>query len=139
MGRRPHIPEPAARRQVEAMAAYGVPEADIARVIGIDAKTLRKHYRDELDTGSIKANSKIAESLFRKAMGDGSQSVTACIFWLKTRAHWKETTVQEHVGNAGPIMKIQRIIVAPPPRGPNGQLLGPPEAKGPPLLEHVEN
>ena len=95
MGRRAHTPEPAGRRQVEAMAAYGVPEADIARVLGIDPKTLRKHYRDELDTGSIKANSRIAESLYKKAMGDGAQSVTACIFWLKTRAQWKETTVQE--------------------------------------------
>ena len=137
MGRRPHIPEPAGRRQVEAMAAYGVPEADIARVLGIDPKTLRKHYRDELDTGGIKANSKIAESLFRKAMGDGPQSVTACIFWLKTRAHWKETTVQEHVGNAGPIMKIERVIISPPPRDSNSNMLGPPAAKGPPLLEHV--
>ena len=56
VGRPPHTPEPAIRRQVEAMAGYGVPEADIARVIGIDAKTLRKHYRQELDLGHIKAN-----------------------------------------------------------------------------------
>jgi hypothetical protein len=27
------------------MAAYGVPEADIAKVMRIDAKTLKKHYR----------------------------------------------------------------------------------------------
>jgi len=139
MGRHAHSPEPAGRRQVEAMAAYGVPEADIARVLGVDPKTLRKHYRDELDTGSIKANSKIAESLYKKAMGDGPQSVTACIFWLKTRAHWKETTVQEHIGDVGPITRIQRIIIAPPPRGADGQLLGPLEAKVPPLLEHVES
>jgi hypothetical protein len=33
MGRRAHKPDPAQRRQVEAMAAYGIPEADIARVI----------------------------------------------------------------------------------------------------------
>ena len=116
MGRRAHRPETAGRRQVEAMAAYGVPEIDIARVIGIDPKTLRKHYRDELDTGSIKANSRIAESLYKKAMGDGPQSVTACIFWLKTRAQWKETMVQEHKGDAGPIVKIERVIVAPPLR-----------------------
>ena len=38
------------------MAAYGIPEADIATVIGVDPKTLRKHYRLELTTGSIKAN-----------------------------------------------------------------------------------
>ena len=74
------------------MAGYGVPEADIARVLGIDPKTLRKHYRDELDTGHIVANAKVAESLFRKATGDHRQSVTAAIFGLKTRAGWKEAS-----------------------------------------------
>ena len=43
MARASHRPDPALRRQVEAMAGYGVPEIDIARVIGIDPKTLRKH------------------------------------------------------------------------------------------------
>jgi len=57
-----------------------VPEADIATVVGIDPKTLRKHYRTERNTSAIKANSRIAESLFRKALGDGSQSVTAAVF-----------------------------------------------------------
>src|SRR5688500_5029135 len=96
MGRRAHVPDPQTRRQVEAMAAYGVPEVDIARVIAIDPKTRRKHYREERDVGSIKANTKLAESLYRKALGDGAQSVTAAIFWLKTRAGWKETMIQEN-------------------------------------------
>ena len=56
MGRRGHKPDPAGRRQVEALAGYGIPEAEIAGVIGIDAKTLRKHYRHELDHGHTKAN-----------------------------------------------------------------------------------
>ena len=77
------------------MAGYGIPETDIARVLGIDPKTLRKHYREELDIGHVKANAKVAESLFRKATGDDRQSVTAAIFWLKTRAGWKETSVHE--------------------------------------------
>jgi hypothetical protein len=86
------------------MAGYGVAEADIARVIGIDPKTLRKHYRDELDLGHVKANAKVAENLFRKATGEGRESVTAAIFWLKTRARWKETTAIEHGGpEGGPI------------------------------------
>ncbi len=80
------------------MAGYGVPEADIARVLVIDPKTLRKHYPDELATGHVKANTRIAESLYRKALGDGPQSVTATIFWLKTRAGWRETLVQQHTG-----------------------------------------
>jgi hypothetical protein len=98
MGRPAHQPDATTRRQVEAMAGYGVPETDIARVIAIDAKTLRKHYRQELGTGSIKATAKVAEFLYRKATTEGPQCVTAAIFWLKTRGGWKETTVQEITG-----------------------------------------
>jgi hypothetical protein len=111
MSRPAHKPDPVTRRQVEAMAAYGVPEADVARVLGIDPKTLRKHYREELDTGSIKANSRIAESLYKKATGEGPQSVTACIFWLKTRARWKEISVTEvNVAAIDPLTAMMQRI-----------------------------
>jgi hypothetical protein len=80
------------------MAGYGVPELDIARVVGIDPKSLRKHYRGELDTGHIKATAKVAEFLFRKATTDGSQAVTAAIFWLKTRGGWREAPQDHRVG-----------------------------------------
>ena len=39
------------RRTVEAMVSYGIPQLDIARVVGIDDDTLRKHFREEIDTG----------------------------------------------------------------------------------------
>lgn len=98
-------PTPEQRAQVDAMAAYGVPEHAIAKVLKIDPKTLRKHFREELDTAHFKANSAVAQSLFRKATGDGPQSVTACIFWLKVRMGWKETEAIEHSGpGGGPIM-----------------------------------
>jgi hypothetical protein len=51
---------------------------------------LHKWYRYELDTGMVKANSKVAQSLFEKATGSGQGAVTACIFWLKCRAKWVE-------------------------------------------------
>jgi hypothetical protein len=101
MGRRAHVPAPQDRRQVEAMAGYGIPEKDIACVLDIDPKTLRKHYRAELDKGGIKATAKVAENLFRKATGEGREAVTAAIFWLKTRAGWKETSVHEVGGKDG--------------------------------------
>ena len=63
--------------------------------------TLRLHYPDELATGGTKANSKVAESLYRKAIGDRHQAVTAAIFWLKTRAHWKEVSAREISGPDG--------------------------------------
>ena len=104
MARPAHKPDPAIRRQVEAMAGYGVPEIDIAGVIGVDPKTLRKHYRGELDHGHVKANAKVAENLYRKATGEGREAVIAAIFWLKTRAGWRETSVHEVGGlNSRPI------------------------------------
>lgn len=120
MGRPAHTPDPVLRRQVEALAGYGVPEAEIAAMMEIDPKTLRKHYRHELDHGHAKANAKVAENLYRKALGDGREAVTAAIFWLKVRANWKETSVHEHGGVNGkplaPITRIERIIVSPPSR-----------------------
>jgi hypothetical protein len=102
MGRRAHLPDAPGRRQVEALAGYGVPEAEIAGVIGIDAKTLRRHYREELDHGHTKANARVAENLYRKATGDGREAVIGAIFWLKTRAGWKETNLHE-VSHKAPV------------------------------------
>ena len=114
MARPSHQPDPALRRQVEALAGYGVPEIDIARVVGIDAKTLRKHYRDELDNGHVKANAKVAENFYRRATGEGREAVTAAIFWLKTRARWKETSVHELGGSPElPPLRIERVIIDP--------------------------
>ncbi len=110
MGRPAHKPDPVTRRQVEAMAAYGIPEADIATVIAIDPKTLRRHYRRELDTGHIKANTKVAENLYRRATGESREAVTAAIFWLKTRARWKETTVNEVTITNDPLADLMRDI-----------------------------
>ncbi len=91
MGRRAHRPDPGQRRQVEAPAAYGIPEADISGVVGIDPKTLRKYYREELDLGETKANAQVAGFLFNAAKNG---NVTAQIFWLKTRAKWRETPME---------------------------------------------
>jgi hypothetical protein len=91
VGRRAHKPDPAQRKQVEAMAAYGIPEINIAAVFGVDPKTLRKHYRDELDLGETKANAQVAGFLFNSARNG---NVTAQIFWLKTRARWREAPME---------------------------------------------
>ena len=106
-----HVPDAFHRRQVEAMAGYGLPETDIAKVLDIDPETLRAHYRRELETGQIKTNARVAESLFRQATGDGRQAVTAAIFWLKTRARWRETAPGVE---AEPVpLKVTMHVVSP--------------------------
>ena len=84
----PFEPTEEQRRTVRAMAGYGVPQNDIATLLEIDAKTLRKHFRRELDRGAIEATAKVGQSLFR--MATEGQSVAAAIFWMKARAGWRE-------------------------------------------------
>src|ERR1700719_4558906 len=73
MGRPTFCPSPEQRREVEVMARYGVPEDDIALVLGIDPKTLRRHFRLELDIAFVKANAKVAESIYLQAVGSPAQ------------------------------------------------------------------
>ena len=76
------------RRLVRALAGFGITHDDIARQVGCEPKTLRKHFRDELDRGSVEATAKVAQSLFQ--MATTGKNVAAAIFWMKARAGWKE-------------------------------------------------
>ena len=79
------------RKSVQTMAAYGVPEEQIARTVGrrgISAKTLRKHFRSELLIGLAVANAKIAQTLFQMATSGEHPAVT--IFCAKVRLHMRE-------------------------------------------------
>ena len=98
-----HKPDDKNRQIVETMSGYGVPEADIAKTLGLALQTFKKYYEQQIRDGRVNANSKVAQSLFEKAMGNGSSSVTACIFWLKCRAGWVEPRVWDH----GPSKKEQ--------------------------------
>jgi hypothetical protein len=93
------------RKNVEAMAAYGIDEGKIACIIGdrgIDPKTLRKHFRHELDVGATKANAVVGQTGYQMATSGRHPAVT--IFWMKCRMHWKETNVLQHTGpDGGPI------------------------------------
>jgi hypothetical protein len=92
-GRPPHEPTPATREQVKAWAVVGVAQEVMARQLEIDPKTLRKHYRDELDMSLAMANATIAGVLFKKAQAGDTASV---FFWLKTQAGWRETNKVVH-------------------------------------------
>jgi hypothetical protein len=112
LSRRAHRPDPALRRQVETLGAYGIPETDISRVVGIDPKTLRKHYREELDLGTTKANAQVAGFLFNSARNG---NVTAQIFWLKTRAKWREAPMElQHSIQKKPAHEIRTALPSLP-------------------------
>jgi len=75
------------RDKVRHLAGIGVPQDAIARIIGCAPKTLRKRCRDDLDRGAAEANAIVSGCLFAAAKGG---NVAAQIFWLKTRARWRQ-------------------------------------------------
>ncbi|WP_244424588.1 hypothetical protein [Methylobacterium nodulans] len=103
LGRRPYEPTAENRKMVQAMVSYGIRQEEIATALGISTVTLRKHFRRELDVGETLANAAVANALFKAATGGGPQKVTAQIFWLKTRAKWKEPPREVSGPNGAPI------------------------------------
>lgn len=107
-GARPsHKPTPEQRQLVQLHATVGTPQSIIADIIGIDDKTLRKHYREELDQATAKANAAIGGALFNKAKNGDT---AAQIFWLKTRAGFRETNRTEHTGADGERLERNPVV-----------------------------
>jgi hypothetical protein len=103
------------RALVEQLAAFGIPVTSMTLFVKdkdgkpISERTLRKHFAKELDQGELKANVKVAQTLFKKAI---SGDTTSMIFWLKTRARWKESPQQvELTGkDGGPVEQKTTVV-----------------------------
>ena len=92
------------RKLVKTLAAVGITFEDIATKLEISSDTLVKYYKKELDDGRIDANASIGQTLFQQAKNGNT---AAAIFWLKTRARWKETQAVELSGPDGAEMVIR--------------------------------
>lgn len=106
-----HNPTQENKDTAKRLSALGVTHEDIATRLKISADTLVKYYKEELDEGRIDANAAIAGTLFSQAK---KGNTAAAIFWLKTRARWKETSVTEHTGVNGKELKGLSISFVEP-------------------------
>ncbi len=115
VGKPKHEPTKATRDTVSLHAMVGTPQETICTILGITEKTLRKHYRAELDTALAKANATIGGTLFNKAK---SGDTSAQIFWLKTRAGFKEKQEIDMSSSDGTMTptQITRVIIDPEER-----------------------
>ncbi|MEZ2352114.1 hypothetical protein [Caballeronia sp. RCC_10] len=108
MPRSAFTPAAAQRQLVLKLAACGTSVAEICALVTgargrpVTEETLRRHFAQELTEGAVRANSNVAQSLYNKATGGDT---IAAIFWLKCRAHWKETAQAVEVtgANGGPL------------------------------------
>jgi hypothetical protein len=96
------------RERVRYLSGVGVRQDDIARIVGCAPKTLRKRLRDELDCGIAEANATIAGSLFANAKAG---NIAAQIFWMKTRAHWREQTAADEATSAADAESKPEVLV----------------------------
>ncbi|WFT88020.1 helix-turn-helix domain-containing protein [Rhizobium leguminosarum] len=78
------------RRLVQMLASEGVPQAEICRVLEVSEKTLRKHFRRELDRGAAKLEAALIVHLLRIAGSRGAVALKAIRFALQSRFGWSE-------------------------------------------------
>ena len=68
-GRPAHAPDDRSRQMVEVLSGFGIPQDKIADVIGVDGKTLRRHYATELQRGAATVEAKLVGNLLKLAGG----------------------------------------------------------------------
>jgi hypothetical protein len=90
------------RALVESASAFGITQAEIANQLKIDEKTLRKHFREELNSGKFKVDmlaGKTVTELMKSR--DDRVRLEAAKYYTARRMGWKETNVNEQVGKDG--------------------------------------
>ena len=70
-----HVPTEESRAKVADFTCAGFTQTDIAKYFNIDDKTLRKHYRDELDKAKLEMIRGLSQNAYRMALG-GSEKCT---------------------------------------------------------------
>ena len=121
MARKPFVVNDAVREKVRHLAGLGVPQDDIARIVKCSPKTLRKRCRDDLDCGIAEANAIVSGCLFAAAKGG---SIAAQIFWLKSRARWRERDASDHRAAEGEADANSPVVLVLPDNGRDPELVG---------------
>lgn len=101
VGRPSFTPSEEKRLLVKELSGVGIPQEQIASILGISDDTLRKHFEPEIFVGRAEAHAKMAQAIYKKALS-GSEKIM--MFYAKTQMKWKETDGLEITGaNGGPL------------------------------------
>jgi len=87
MSRPKFVPTKEQRLTVKTLSAYGIKQEGIARMVGLrSAKTLRKHFREEIILGAIEAVAQVSQTHYQ--MAKSGKHPASTIHFLNTRARW---------------------------------------------------
>jgi hypothetical protein len=85
MARTAFKPTAEQKRLVKVLSSFGIRQEDIATRVGLRSpKTLRKHFRKELDLGRIEADIRVGKTLYQLATS--GKCIATTIYWEKCRA-----------------------------------------------------
>jgi hypothetical protein len=146
-GMPPFVPTPEQRLMVQILVSNGTPQDVIARNIhrqkgdrGIDEKTLRKCFREELDCGYSDTVARMGGTVVREGL---KGNIAAAKYWLTTHAgdEWKTTENVRHgltpEAQASGASLVAPVLVVQPVRAitvteqkPNGHAEGPINGNG---------
>ena len=85
MARKAFTPSEEQRHLVQLMSSYGIRQTDIATEVGLRSpKTLRKHFREDLDRGRIGADIRVRKTLY--GMATSGKHLAATLHWLNRQA-----------------------------------------------------
>ena len=88
-GRPPFKPNDEQREMVRVWIMAGCSQQTIAKAMGINPDTLKKHFSEEIDDGKDFVLGNLASVTYRRAMFEGC--VASTFFLLKTRFGYRET------------------------------------------------
>lgn len=119
-----HHPSKETRGLVTLARADGRSQEEIANAMRIDLKTLRKHYKDELENGKFSLDMQMMGKVVQKALaGDGDMVK----FYLRCKGGWKEGAQLELTGPDGGALQIELITSkghqVPKPMNGNGKII----------------
>lgn len=119
-GRPPFQPTDPQRQMVQVLVANGIAHAVIAQNIGCDVKTLKRHFKPQLDNGHGQVEAALGAAIVKAGLGG---NVHAAKYWLATHGgpQWKITERRELGGiEGGPPILISgesKVIVYLPDNG----------------------
>ena len=115
-GQPPYVATERDQVTVKTMVAGGIDQAAIAAVLKISPKTLRKHFRHEINTGAAEINGLVVKSLIQMALGQKAAvgrpalppNFNAAKFYAQARMGWSERVV---VDDGKPADTPMRVVV----------------------------
>ena len=115
-GQPPYVPTDKDRLTVKVMVAGGIEQSAIAGVLGIALKTLRKHFRREIETSAAEVAAQVVASLITMAVGQKAApgrsalppNFNAAKYYTQARMGWSERII---VDDGKPADTPMRVVV----------------------------